>query len=78
MARICQKDRFYRSVHIVGVRRHICAWCDKPIEPGTEYVVATEYPGGDSGYADTAGHPVRMSVHAESPCHYCTQERTND
>lgn len=73
MARICRNETHYRSVHVVAVQRHTCVWCGKPIEPGSEYVVATEYPGGDAGYADYAGHPVRMSVHAESSCHYCTE-----
>jgi len=41
------------------------------IHAGTAYVVATEYPGGAAGYADAAGHPVRFSIHAAAPCHYC-------
>jgi len=28
------------------------------IEPGEEYILTTIFPGHDSGYADTAGHPV--------------------
>ena len=43
--------------------RHQCKWGDcRTIEPGERYVVAVEYPGGDTGYADTAGHPVRMAI----------------
>lgn len=30
------------------------------IKPGDRYVLITEYPGGESGYATGAGHPVRM------------------
>lgn len=31
------------------------------IAAGELYIEHTEFPGGESGYADTAGHPVRMS-----------------
>ena len=37
-----------------------------PIQPGEVYLEVTEFPGGESGYADAAGHPVRMCVCA--PC----------
>jgi hypothetical protein len=30
------------------------------IRPGDLYIEHTEFPGGDSVYADGAGHPVRM------------------
>lgn len=32
-----------------------------PIQRGELYVEHTEFPGGESGYADAAGHPVRMA-----------------
>ena len=35
--------------------------CCRVIKPGELYVEHTEFPGGESGYADTAGHPVRMA-----------------
>lgn len=35
--------------------------CCKPIQPGDLYVEHTEFPGGESGYADAAGHPVHMA-----------------
>jgi hypothetical protein len=31
------------------------------IKPGDLYIEHTEFPGGESGYADAAGHPVRMA-----------------
>jgi hypothetical protein len=34
--------------------------CDQ-IQPGDLYIEWTEFPGGDAGYADAAGHPVRMA-----------------
>jgi hypothetical protein len=55
----------------MAAKDHRCDWCGGLIPRGTEYVVATEFPGGDAGYADAAGHPVRMPIHAEKPCHYC-------
>lgn len=30
------------------------------IQPGEVYIEHIEFPGGESGYADSAGHPVRM------------------
>lgn len=32
-----------------------------PIRPGDLYVVHTEFPGGELGYADAAGRPARMN-----------------
>ncbi|OBJ15569.1 hypothetical protein A5622_26620 [Mycobacterium sp. 1245801.1] len=31
------------------------------IQPGELYIEHTEFPGGDAGYADGAGHPIRMA-----------------
>ena len=71
MSTVCLKESSYNQRHVTARSRHRCEWCHKAIEPGTVYVLATEYPGGDSGYADAAGHPVRMCVHADAPCHHC-------
>jgi hypothetical protein len=39
-----------------------CGCSNGPIQPGELYLVHTQFPGGDdSGYADAAGHPVRMA-----------------
>ncbi|AEK09543.1 hypothetical protein LITTLEE_163 [Mycobacterium phage LittleE] len=38
------------------------------IQPGEFYIDHTEFPGGDAGYADTAGHPVRMAE-----CRVCAE-----
>lgn len=50
----------------VTVRRRVArkthrARCCSPapvIRPGDVYLEHKEFPGGDTGYADTAGHPV--------------------
>ncbi|WP_301119839.1 hypothetical protein [Mycolicibacterium fortuitum] len=39
-----------------------------PIRAGELYIEHTEFPGGDSGYADAAGHPVRMAE-----CRQCAE-----
>lgn len=31
------------------------------IAPGDLYIEHTEFPGGEAGYADAAGHPMRMA-----------------
>lgn len=36
--------------------------CRNGIKAGDRYLICTEYPGGESGYADTAGHPVRLHL----------------
>lgn len=43
----------------VARKRHQCRTCSALIEPGDEYMECKEFPGGDAGYADTAGRPVR-------------------
>ncbi|MFV8173774.1 hypothetical protein [Mycolicibacterium peregrinum] len=35
--------------------------CCGPIQPGEFYIEHTEFPGGESGYANAAGHPVRLA-----------------
>lgn len=51
------------TVRRVARKTHWCPGChpSQPIRAGQAYLVHTEFPGGDSGYADAAGHPVRMS-----------------
>jgi hypothetical protein len=41
--------------------RPACGGHCPPIQPGQMYIEHTEFPGGEAGYADTAGHPVRMA-----------------
>lgn len=55
----------YTERLVTARKRHQCE--DYPptthtIKPGEQYVIATEYPGGESGYADDAGHPVRIKL----------------
>lgn len=42
-------------------RRPGCGGHCKAIQPGDLYIEWTEFPGGEAGYADGAGHPVRMA-----------------
>jgi hypothetical protein len=42
----------------VARKRHWCG-CGRRILPGDVYLLHTTFPGHDSGYADTAGHPVQ-------------------
>lgn len=46
--------------------------CTVVIPVGQMYLVCTEFPGGESGYASSAGHPVRLSV-----CPDCAPEWTH-
>ncbi|MEU2013048.1 hypothetical protein [Nocardia sp. NPDC019302] len=32
-----------------------------PIKPGEHYLEFTDFPGSDLGFADAAGHPVRLA-----------------
>ena len=41
-----------------------------PIKPGDAYLEWTEFPGGEAGYADYAGHPVRMAECGECARRY--------
>lgn len=66
----CRKGYCTEERHVTARKPHTCAWCGNGIPVGTVHVVVTEFPGGEAGYADYAGHPVRMRVHAEPPCHY--------
>ena len=41
-------------------KSHVCG-CGAVIRPGNRYLVHTEFPGDDGGgFADSAGHPVRL------------------
>jgi hypothetical protein len=46
----------------VAKKQHRCQWGDcRMIQIGDVYVESKTFPGHDSGYADAAGHPVRMA-----------------
>lgn len=70
----CRKGDRSEERHTTARKDYSCDWCHKPIPKGSVHVVATEFPGGDAGYATAAGHPVRMRIHAEKPCHYCASK----
>ena len=61
------------SCYTAVVRRarkiHKCYGC-RAIQPGEYYIVHTEFPGGDAGYADSAGHPVRMAECSDCATRY--------
>lgn len=65
-----------RKGHCVEERRvtarmdHRCEWCGGAIPAGASHIVCKEFPGGEAGYADAAGHPVRMRIHDAAPCWY--------
>jgi hypothetical protein len=45
-----------------AVKPHLaCGGYCPTIQPGELYIEHTEFPGGESGFADAAGHPVRMA-----------------
>lgn len=70
MSEPCRKGDRSEERHVKARKAYRCEWCGKPIPVGSVYVVATEFPGGDAGYASAAGHPVHMAIHAEPPWHY--------
>ena len=41
--------------------RPACGGYCPTIKPGDYYIEWTEFPGGEAGFADAAGHPVRMA-----------------
>lgn len=55
----------YRGRIVTARRPHRCDYyvrCVDGIRQGDRYLVATEYPGHDVGWADAAGHPVRWKL----------------
>lgn len=55
----------YRERIVTARRPHRCnnyPRCVDGIKQGERYLLATEYPGNDAGYAATAGHPVRWKL----------------
>lgn len=70
MSVLCGKYHCSEERHVTTRKEYVCDWCNKPIPKGSDCVVATEFPGGDAGYADSVGHPIRMRLHGEPPCHY--------
>ena len=69
----CRPWPFSTERHHTARRTHVCDNCGGPIPAGSEYVVAKAFPGGESGYADHAGHPVVFRLHATKPCHWCPE-----
>lgn len=55
MSNFTSRVRRARTTHVA------CGGRCKPIRPGELYVEHKEFPGGEAGYADYAGHPVRMA-----------------
>lgn len=47
--------------------------CDRRIPSGEQYLEHKEFPGGESGYADAAGHPVRIAE-----CYRCAVRYDRD
>lgn len=54
----------YREQILTARKSRTCdsAGCVERIEPGDQYLLAKEYPGGESGYADAAGKPIRLHL----------------
>lgn len=44
------------------------------IRKGDLYVLCTEFPGGESGFADSAGHPVRLRLCMECAPRWVTEQ----
>lgn len=70
-AQPCRTYNCATERHVRARKDYACSWCGEAIPKGSEYVIATEFPGGEAGYADSAGHPVRFRIHGAPPCHYC-------
>lgn len=61
---------FYATVARKARAARRCGWTSHPIKPGDVYLMHTEFPGGDAGYADAAGHPVNMPECADCATRY--------
>ncbi|HEY9251573.1 MAG TPA: hypothetical protein VIP06_02860 [Nocardioides sp.] len=44
-----------------AVKVRLAPCCGGVIRPGERYLMHVELPGGEAGYADSAGHPVQMA-----------------
>lgn len=60
---------FYTTKACKARKTHKCTGC-RTIQPGEYYLVHKEFPGGDAGYADSAGHPVRMAECSDCALRY--------
>lgn len=64
----------YATRRRIARKPHRCEGCTSiqpgPIQPGDVYLEHTEFPGGDAGYADAAGHPVRAAECAGCAARY--------
>ena len=61
----------YRSIgrrRMARTAHPACGGYCPTIQPGEVYLEVVEFPGGESGYATSAGHPVRMAVCARCAC----------
>ncbi len=59
------------TVRRVARKTHLCSWGDcRSIQQGEVYLVHTSFPGHDAGYADAAGHPVRIAECSECAARY--------
>ncbi|MFE2996848.1 hypothetical protein ACFXG4_17755 [Nocardia sp. NPDC059246] len=57
------------TTHLRRARKLQTCSCDRRIKPGEQYLEHKEFPSGESGYADAAGHPVRLAE-----CYRCGRE----
>lgn len=69
MITLTKPSGFDRRTRYEFVRSSIDRPCDDypqssaiNIRKGDLYLLCTEFPGGESGYADAAGHPVRLRL----------------
>lgn len=72
MGAACRSYHRATERHVRARKDYRCEWCGEPIPKGSDHVIATEFPGGEAGYADSAGRPVRWRICAAPPCHYCS------
>ena len=63
-------DPFFTVRRRTARKPHYAPCCRQWIKPGDVYLEHKEFPGGDAGYADNAGHPVRMPECAECARRY--------
>ena len=78
MSDLVRKGHCTTEALVTARKVHVCAWCDGRIDVGELHIIATEFPGGEAGYADYAGRPVRMRVHAKPPCYHGPTEPMRD